>query len=125
MRENLALRKPMTFQIDYGFLQNILPKNILPSNIDGLIVLDSGECLYLEWKKPKEPISKGQARALINLARNPKNTVWLVRGESRPDKFYIMNIYEILPDGGSNLLGYGVNKFKQLTVNWTWNKMYG
>lgn len=120
MRNDLALKKSNANHIDYGFLNGLLPRGILPSNLDGIIVLDKAT-LYLEWKRPGEKLSNGQKRALITLAKEKRNTVLIVYGESHPDKFYVMNIFKINPESEqADKVGYGVNEFKKVLVLWSW-----
>jgi len=120
MRTDLALKKSNANHIDYGFLSGLLPRGILPSNLDGIIVLDKAT-LYLEWKRPGEKLSCGQKRALITLAKEERNTVLIVYGESHPDKFYVMKIFKINPKTEkADEIGYGVNSLKKILILWSW-----
>lgn len=117
----LALKKRNSDRIDYGFLQGVVPYNVMPSDLDGFLALKNGT-LFLEWKKPQEVklMKKGQKKALQNLAKN--NTVWILLGESNPDKFYIMEFYRVLPDGEkfAEKIGYGVKEFKKQYAVFFW-----
>lgn len=66
-----AMRNPDAKHIDYGFMKGAIPDNpnFMPSNIDGIIERN-GSFMVLEWKRPKEKISKGQERLLKALAQN-------------------------------------------------------
>lgn len=119
--QSLALKNRNADRIDYGFLKEVLPYNVTPSDLDGYLACNNG-VLFLEWKKPNYEIHNikiGQKKALQNLAK--KNTVWIIEGESNPDKFYIMNIYKVVQEENFiEKIGYGVNNFKKLCALFFW-----
>ena len=63
-----AMRNPEAKHLDFGELRGIIPENprFLPSNLD--MILERHQQFFIgEWKRPNEPISKGQFILLSKL----------------------------------------------------------
>lgn len=61
----------------------VLPRNITPTDVDGLFVIhnrDDDSHLFLEFKRPEEAFAPAQKEALEALSRKPRQDVLLVTG---------------------------------------------
>ncbi len=69
------------FLPDWGILDGCFPRNIKPSDIDGVIEIN-GHVLFLEWKPKDKPLSNGQRRMFLTMTRDaPKQQVFIVYGD--------------------------------------------
>jgi len=63
------------------------PRNITSANIDRILDDHGHRFLYIEEKRPNEGMTEGQKALLRNLARQRRNTVWIVTGT--PDELSV------------------------------------
>jgi len=111
------MRDSSPTHIDYGdFVGLVNAPGFTPSNVDG-IAETKGHFLIMEWKRPKESVSKGQQYMLEALAKKPDFNVVIIRGDT-DNGVNIQKFYEVLPTGGCELIGNGWEEFKQYYIGW-------
>lgn len=90
--------------------------NFVPSNVDG-ICERKGKFLVMEWKRPKERVSKGQEILLKAMAKMSNFIVVIIYGDTdfdtQIDKFYLVN-----QNGSCSHIGNGFESFKAYYQQW-------
>ena len=114
----MLMRNMFATHTDYGDFFGLIPENpqFVPSNVDG-ICERKGKFLVMEWKRPKEAVSKGQEYLIKALAKQPNFIVIIIYGDTdngtNVEKFYLVN-----QDGSCTLAGSNFEALKQYYLQW-------
>lgn len=112
------MRNPHATHIDYGQFVGAIESNpkFCPSNIDG-IVERKGSVLVMEWKRDNERVSEGQKLLLKALARLPRFTVFIIRGDTDKE-LKVGKFWQVEKSGKCVLAGDGVDDFWHHYRSW-------
>lgn len=112
------MRNAYATHTDYVDFQGLIPENphFVPSNVDG-ICERNGKFLIMEWKRPKEKVSKGQKYLLQSLAKKEDFMVVIIYGNTDTETI-INKYYLVQPDGQCMLAGQGFEMFKSFYKQW-------
>ncbi len=80
-------------QIDFGTIQGVLPWNMIPSDVDGLMEIN-GSFLMIETKFRQAPLSKGQYKMLLAMSKLKEFTVLVI---SKEEEEAAPGVYRFLP----------------------------
>ena len=105
--------------VDFGFLRGLISENpkAMPCNID-MIFERKEHFLFGEWKRPNEDIKMGQEIVLVNLAKQPMNTVLLITGDTDNNEANITDICRITETGMFKHIGKSVEDLKHILNEW-------
>lgn len=112
------MRNMFATHTDYADLKGVIPSNpaFVPSNVDG-ICERKGKFLIMEWKRPNEKVSKGQAILLKALAAKDDFMVVIIYGNT--DNSMVIDKYWLLQKDGTPMHhGTGLEMFKQFYRQW-------
>lgn len=112
------MRNEGATHIDTTGIEGIIPAN--PkwgfSNID-LIGERRGRFLVQEWKRPNEPLSRGQQILLDQLAKHPAFTVLIVTGHTAGTAMEVEAVHELI-GGKQQLIATTVEAFRDCIGVW-------
>ena len=113
-----AMKNVQATHIDFGFLKGVISSNPLamPSNID-MVFERNCNFLFGEWKRPNEKISRGQEILLFNLAKNDRNTVLVIEGDTDNNEVNISKI-NLISKTGTLKIGNSLEDFKCFLNAW-------
>ena len=114
-----AMKNVRATHVDFGFLRGLISENpkAMPCNID-MIFERKEHFLFGEWKRPNEDIKMGQEIVLVNLAKQPMNTVLLITGDTDNNEANITDICRITETGMFKHIGKSVEDLKHILNEW-------
>ena len=114
----MLMRNMFATHTDYGDFFGLISENpqFVPSNVDG-ICERKGKFLVMEWKRPKEAVSKGQEYLIKALAKQPNFIVIIIYGDT-DDETVVHKYYLVNQDGSCTLAGNSFEMLKQFYIQW-------
>jgi len=102
---------------DWGVLEDVFPRNVFPTDIDGLVEI-GGRFLVFEWKRDGAELTDGQEYALTRLTKvSIKISVIIVYGDSKTmDIQYIRVIHNGVSKGKEPC---DIDEFKERCRRWS------